>query len=444
MVGGGDFGGEPDHPKIRTGQHLRAALGVGAHDDSLFGRVRAGFVENGIGNGDLADVVQRCRVAQLVGLAFIQPQPACQIVREQANPFDVVGGFLRTGFHRAGEQVDHLQLRFHQVLVQVQVLEGDADIGAEHLDQVQLHVRQLGRAGDEQQVFRIARVGEIQDVMIGLEDMVLAVVGGMEAVQHLVRQAGFDRIADVGREVAGGGGDPDWRNGRVVGFRHRAIQRAVLQAGQRGQLGQDGGGEFVTLVARVDLGRGFRHPLQPVPRRIDHRKIAITAQGHVHRGFELARGELGLFLVVIDVVGADHLALRRLPRMAGAQHDADQTIAELLAYTPDQIQAGVLGLHDDIDDHQRDVWIGLQAFKTLAAGGGFQDLEVLSFELHILQHDAGDFADFRFVIDDQHLPVCVAAHAWFNPARKPWAWKAWACCRARRARWHRPRAAGGW
>ena len=70
-------------------QHLVADGGVGLHHRELVGREPAGFLENVVGDADLADVVQRCGQADQPGLGRVQTQLECQQLGVGGNPLDV-------------------------------------------------------------------------------------------------------------------------------------------------------------------------------------------------------------------------------------------------------------------------------------------------------------------------------------------------------------------
>ena len=58
--------------------------------------------------------------------------------------------------------------------------------------------------------------------------------------------------------------------------------------------------------------------------------VAEGAQRGVQRRRELLRGQLGLFLVIVDVVVGDDIVLGCLPGLAGAQHDAHERVHAVL------------------------------------------------------------------------------------------------------------------
>ena len=77
----------------------------------------------------------------------------------------------------------------------------------------------------------------------------------------------------------------------------------------------------------------------------------MAAQRGGHRGEQLVGGELGLGLVVVDVVIDDDAALGRLAGLAGTQDDPHGLVLEIIADELDQTKAGGVGLHDDVEQH---------------------------------------------------------------------------------------------
>ena len=76
---------------------------------------------------------------------------------------------------------------------------------------------------------------------------------------------------------------------------------------------------------------------------LDHAlELVMAAQRRRQRREQLVGGELGLRLVVVDVVVDDHPPLRRLAGLAGAQDDADGLVLELVADVVDELEPGAL------------------------------------------------------------------------------------------------------
>ena len=138
---------------------------------------------------------------------------------------------------------------------------------------------------------------------------------------------------------------------------------------------------------------------------LDHaQELLIAPQRRRERGEELVGGQLGLCLVVIDVVVDDHAPLRRLAGLAGAQDDANRLVLELRADVIHQLEAGIVGLHHDVEENDGDV---LGGAHELAAGFrrmGRDDLDALAVEAVIVKREAGPFVHGRVVVDDGDLP----------------------------------------
>ena len=92
-----------------------------------------GFVEDGVGNADLADVVQRR--GGRVGAPHSRPCRGRDRASPPADPTRLTWLAVSCDrvFRRTGQQVDHVELGGEQFLVEVRVLEGDRHVGAEDL-----------------------------------------------------------------------------------------------------------------------------------------------------------------------------------------------------------------------------------------------------------------------------------------------------------------------
>ncbi len=104
-----------------------------------------------------------------------------------------------------------------------------------------------------------------------------------------------------------------------------------------------------------------------------------------------------------------HVALGRLARLAGAQHDAQAAVAQLLADFAHQAQARVVGLHHHVEQHQRDVAVAGQHAARLGARMRVQEAELPALEHEIGQRHGGDLVHFVFIVGNQDLPVLPPA-----------------------------------
>ena len=98
--------------------------------------------------------------------------------------------------------------------------------------------------------------------------------------------------------------------------------------------------------------------VQPLAGIFNAQQVAVGTQAGVKDRNELTPRQIGLFLVVVDVVVPDDLLFGSLPRLAGAQNDAYVEIADHFTDMARQIQACMLGLHHHIEQYQGDV-VGL-------------------------------------------------------------------------------------
>ena len=70
--------------------------------------------------------------------------------------------------------------------------------------------------------------------------------------------------------------------------------------------------------------------------------------------------QLGLLLVIIDVVTLDDMFFRGLSWLAGAQYNAHVEIFQLFTNITSQIQSGGIALHHHIQQHQGNIIAALQ------------------------------------------------------------------------------------
>ena len=213
-----------------------------------------------------------------------------------------------------------------------------------------------------------------------------------------MRAGGADEAA-----VAAGAGQH-----RKIVADHAAVAQhqdaGAIDIEQRGDLGQHAFGEPLHRFEIVQGRGGVDDDFQPAPGLHHALELLIAAQRRGQRGEQLVGGQLGLRLVVVDVVLDDDAALGRLSGLAGAQDDADGLVPEFVADVFDEIEAGGVGFHDDVEQHGGDV--GMRAHQGPALGRriGRQDFERLAVETVVAQRKARAFMHGLIVVDDRDLP----------------------------------------
>ncbi|MGX1151376.1 hypothetical protein AB7M15_007198 [Bradyrhizobium ottawaense] len=98
---------------------------------------------------------------------------------------------------------------------------------------------------------------------------------------------------------------------------------------------------------------------------------------------------------------------RRSGRLAGlsrAQDDAHRLVPDLVADELDQLEAGDVGLHDDVEQHGGDVAVLGHQLAAFRRGIGRQDLQALAVEAVVGQRKAGAVMHGRIIVDDGDLP----------------------------------------
>ena len=121
-------------------------------------------------------------------------------------------------------------------------------------------------------------------------------------------------------------------------------------------------------------------------------------------GEQLGGGELGLFLVVVDVVVHHHLALGRLARLAGSQNDAHQGIVGSLADVLYEFQAGDFGFHHHVEQDDGNVWMFFELLACVLGRQGIDQLAGPAQHRQIAKRQSGDLVNGRFVVNHQNLP----------------------------------------
>ena len=164
---------------------------------------------------------------------------------------------------------------------------------------------------------------------------------------------------------------------RISRFAQYQNPRAV-DVEQRGDLGEHA---FRQPLHRFEIEQGgcrFDDDLETAPGFHHALELLVSAQRRGQCGEQLVRGQLGLCLIVIDVVIDDHAPLRSLSRLAGAQNDADSFVLEILADELDKLEPGGVALHDHVEQHHRHIGSAAHELATFRGRIGRQDLKPLA------------------------------------------------------------------
>ena len=126
-----------------------------------------------------------------------------------------------------------------------------------------------------------------------------------------------------------------------------------------------------------------------------------------NRGKQLAAGELGFGLVIVDVVIGDRVEFRRVTRLTGAQDDAHGSHGELVANAVDGDQTRVFAFHDDIEQDDGNIAVAIENRDCLVGTGGMQEAQGAAEDPQVMQREFGRMVHILVVVDDQYLPACI-------------------------------------
>ena len=131
---------------------------------------------------------------------------------------------------------------------------------------------------------------------------------------------------------------------------------------------------------------------------------AIGAQAGID-GHEYPVGrQFGLEPIAVDLVVGHDLALWCVAGLPGDEDDADHAVAHLLPHMAHQFEAGLLGFHDHVEQHQGDVRVRRQHGLGLFRRVGVEQLQGMPLDHHVLHREAQHGVDVGLVVDHQHLP----------------------------------------
>ncbi len=391
---------------LRAVQDLQPHGRVLFHDGPLGVSQLAGLEQHRIGRGDLADVVHRRGVHQHCRLVFGHARRLGQHVADLGHAAHVVARLVRARFDDVAQAQDQLGLGIGDFLVQQNIVERDGHARAEHLEHLRIDVRNLVHTLEHQERRLAAVVREVADIGVAVQARD-AVVARVVQLRHQFRADLVAlHVADLGQHfVLALAGD---HAGRL-----QAQQHALFQAQQGHDLQQQAIGEVLEVALLEDVGGRGDHAFQALAvglldaaRFLDLHDVAVGAQRGERRRKQLGAIELGLFLVVVDVVIDDHALFRRLAGLAGTQHDAGELVVQVLAHPARHFQATVFALHHHVEEHQCDVLLARQDFLGFGAAVGMYEGERTAIEAKARQGQLRDVVDIGLVVYQQDFPGC--------------------------------------
>jgi hypothetical protein len=207
-----------------------------------------------------------------------------------------------------------------------------------------------------------------------------------------------------------------WKAASTIARQHRELvargavvaqhqDAGAVDIEQRGKLRQHALGEALHRFEVVQRRGGVDDYLEPAPRLHHALELLVAAQRRGQRGEQLVGGQLGLGLVVVDVVLDDDAALRRLARLSRAQDDADRLVLDLVADVFDELQSRDVGLHDDVEQYGGDIGVVAHKLAALGRGIGREDFQRRAVQAVVAQRKARAFMHRGVVVDDGDLPL---------------------------------------
>ena len=350
------------------------------------------------------------------GAAEDHAQRILQVVRDRAENFvlEAVGALqpqpLRrepaVGLHQRagalGDAVLELGIGLVQLPVKDDVVERDREPAREDLHQRTVGVGERSLGLQQYHDFAPAAGAQIKHAAVVGEFVLAAQEGGF----HHLPQIRIERFragsADETAVAAGARQHREIAVGIAVVAQHQ--DAGAIDVEQRGELRQHALGEALHRLEVVQSGGGVDDDFQPAPGLHHALELLVAAQRRGQRGEQLVGRQFGLGLVVVDVVLDDDAALRRLAGLAGAQDDADGLVLEFAADVFDEFEAGDVGLHDDVEQHGRDVGVVAHQRAAFGRGIGREDFQRGALQVVVAQRKAGAFMHRGVVVDDGDLP----------------------------------------
>ena len=289
-----------------------------------------------------------------------------------------------------------------QLLVEDDVVERDRKPAREDLDERAVGVGEPLRGFEQHDELAPAAGADVEHRAPRQELMVAAAERFLDDGAQLVVEPVDARQADEAAVAAGAREHREAVLGLGAVAQHQ--DPGAVDIEQRGDLGEHAFGEALHRLEVVERRGGVDDDLEAAPGLHHALQLLIAAQRRGERGEQLVGGELGLRLVVVDVVVDDDAPLRGLARLAGAQDDAHGLVLEGVADVLDEVEPGLVGLHDDVEQHRRGVGMRLHQLAALLRREGGEDFQPVSVKLVVAEREARAVVDGEVVVDHRDLP----------------------------------------
>ena len=136
----------------------------------------------------------------------------------------------------------------------------------------------------------------------------------------------------------------------------------------------------------------------------EHREMSVRPNRSRHRRHQAHLRELRLRLVVVDVVSAHDIELRCISGLPGPENDPNASIMQRFADGLDEAEAGVVGLHHDIEENDCHVRGAGEHGLRLTCGVRVEEGHLLPPDPLATKRYASGGVDLCVVVDDEDLP----------------------------------------
>ena len=301
--------------------------------------------------------------------------------------------------------------QFVDVQVQLQILERYRDIAGKHFQQPLLQrLQRAGQIDPHRQGHGMRTRDEQLDAVV--KTVVLHLQGLLQLPHAPLQAQAVQRLP--GPVLPGGRGGQHARLGPLLlqGDGDAAGVRPAILPRRAGHLACQQGIQLDQQVLRKPLQGGglaqrqggIQNPRQPLVAGFKLLDLRIGPDGDGQAGEQPHLGQLRFGAVIVDVVLLNRLQFRGIARLAGAQHDAQGAVGQLVTHIPHQPQAGILRFHHHVDQGHGKVIGPLQQDLRLPDRMRVAERQGAPFDLQPLERQPGGGVDVRLVIDHQNVP----------------------------------------
>ena len=174
---------------------------------------------------------------------------------------------------------------------------------------------------------------------------------------------------------------------------------------QRGDLLENAREQLFEVARREERPGRADHLLESLPLQEERPQVAVRPEPARHGCAQPPRADVGLRVVVVDVVALHHGLFRREACLPRPEDDAHGGVAQRSADPVDELQSRLVGLHHDVEQQQGGARPRHQHGARLGGRGRVEQRDGEPVEAHASKREARHLVYAQVVVHREHRPA---------------------------------------